>query len=139
MCLLDKFQVEIGKRILKLPRFHTNISVLLGLKWPSFRLVVLLRKLTYLAKLLANDSNSTSSIVFRSLASDDVLSISLVQQCMELELLFGTNVLKQCLESLDNAVHIVQSAKPQLIDADWNRSICLASSHPSLTLPPTTC
>lgn len=43
MCLLDKFQAEVGKRILKLPRFHTNISVLLGLKWPSFRLVVLIR------------------------------------------------------------------------------------------------
>ena len=68
--------------------------------------------------------------VFHSLASDDVLSISLVQQCIELELMFGTNVLEQCLKSPDDAVFIVQSTKPQLIDADWSQSIHLASLHP---------
>ena len=48
MRMLDKFQAEIEKRILRLPQYHTNISVLLGLKWPSFRLLVLVRKLSYL-------------------------------------------------------------------------------------------
>ena len=133
MKLLDRFQAEIGKRILRLPRYHTNISVLLGLKWPSFRLLVLVRKLSYLAKLLSDNSNCTSSRVFRSLASENLFDISLVQQCKELELLFGTDVLEQCLLSPDEAVSIIQHAMSQLIEADWSRSLHLGLSHPSLT------
>ena len=131
--MLDKFQAEIGKRILRLPRYHSNISVLLGLKWPSFRLLVLVRKLSYLAKLLSDNSNCTSSRVFRSLASENLFDIGLVQQCKELELLFGTNILEQCLLSPDEAIATVQQAMPHLIEADWNRSLHLGLSHPSLT------
>ena len=50
--MLDRFQAEIGKRILQLPKFHSNISVRVALKWPSFTVLILHRKLMFLAKLL---------------------------------------------------------------------------------------
>ena len=132
MKLLDKFQAEIGKRILKLPRSHTNISVLLGLKWPSFHVLILLHKLSFLAKLLSNNSSCISSNVFQSLAAIDPCSIGLVQQCKEMEVLFGTNFSDQCLNLPDDAIQIIQQAKPLLIEADWVRIIRMTLSHPSL-------
>ena len=132
--MLDRFQAEIGKRILKLPRSHNNLSVRVGLKWPSFVVMILLRKLTFLAKLLSNTSDSNSCRIFQTLASKgDVSNISLVQQCRELEMLFGTKFVEQCFAAPENAVHIVREAKSCLIEADWKRTISMASLHPSLT------
>ena len=45
---LECFQCTLGRRILKLSRFHSNTSVLIGLDWPSVRARVLIRKLNYL-------------------------------------------------------------------------------------------
>ena len=42
---LERFQAEIGKHILKPTRFHNNISVQVGLKWPRFVMIFLYRKL----------------------------------------------------------------------------------------------
>ena len=33
--LLESFQAEIGRRIVRLSRIHSRFSVLLGLSWPS--------------------------------------------------------------------------------------------------------
>ena len=57
MTMLETFQAEIGKWILKLPHSHNNISVCVGLKWPSFVVTILLQKLTLLAKLVSNTSD----------------------------------------------------------------------------------
>ena len=56
--MLDRFQAEVGKRILRLPRSHNNLSVCVGLKWPSFLMTILMRKLAFLAKLLSNKMDS---------------------------------------------------------------------------------
>ncbi len=134
--MLERFQAEIGKRILKLPRSHNNLSVRVGLKWPSFTVTILLGKLVFLAKLLADTPNSDTSShrIFHTLAAKgDIYDISLVQQCKELELLFGTNYLDQCLAAPDEATHIVRDAKQHLIDADWSRTISLTATHTSLS------
>ena len=79
---LERFQAEIGKRVLKLTRFHNNISVRVGLKWPSFVMTILYRKLCFLAKLLSKKSDSNSYRIFYTLASKgDISDISIVQQC----------------------------------------------------------
>ena len=105
--LLDKFKAEVGKRILKLSVTHNSIFPLIGLHWPSFRVVILYRKLRLLSKLLSNNSNDSSGRVFRTLAAHDLLKIGLVEQCRELELSFGTDILPQCLHSPAGALDIL--------------------------------
>ena len=78
-------------------------------------------------------SNSSSVRIFHTMVSKgDVFKISLIRQCKELELFFGTNYLQQCLNSPDNAIHIVREAKSHLIEEDWNRTISIALTHSSL-------
>ena len=78
-------------------------------------------------------SNSSSVRNFHTMVSKGVVfKISLVLQCKELELFFGTNYLQQCLNSPDNAIHIVREAKSHLIEEDWNRTISIALTHSSL-------
>ena len=55
---LETFQCTLGRRILRLSRFHSNISVLIGLDWPSMRARLLIRKLNYLKRVLLADDES---------------------------------------------------------------------------------
>ena len=55
LATLESCQAEIGKRILGVSKFHSNLSTLIGLHWPSVRSRVLARKLGFLAKLLCNE------------------------------------------------------------------------------------
>ena len=73
---LESFQCEIGKRILRLPKSSANNIVRMALLWPSIRARVLCIKLSFLLKVMSEDS--LSSQVFRSLAADDVESLVLV-------------------------------------------------------------
>ena len=74
--ILESFQAEIGKRILGISKYHSNICSRIGLHWPSVKARVLCRKLTFLAKLLEED-DCLSSHVFRTLPSEDVYEISI--------------------------------------------------------------
>ena len=67
------------------------------------RVCILLRKLTFLVKLLQSTSDNLSSHVFHTLASKDVSRISLVEQCQLLECDFGTSFVTQCLNDPENA------------------------------------
>ena len=64
---LEKFQAEIGRRILRLPKFHSDLSVVIALRWSRMRVCILLRKLTFLVKLLQSTSDNLSSRVFHTL------------------------------------------------------------------------
>ena len=46
--LLEAFQGEMAKRILKLPKHFSNIAAVTALDWPSMRARLLLRKLSIL-------------------------------------------------------------------------------------------
>ena len=77
--MLNTFQADIGKRILKLPRSHNNLSVRVGLKRRSCMVMIMLRKRTFLAKLLSNTTDSSSHRIIQTLASKgDVFSISVI-------------------------------------------------------------
>ena len=130
---LESFQGEVGRRILRLPRCYNNLSVRIGLRWPSFKVLILLRKLTFLANLLSKDTQCVSSRLFWSLVAEDPLCISLVQQCKEMELSYGTNFWDQCLKTPEIATRTVGKAKTVLLDADWQSTLSIAGSHPSLT------
>lgn len=62
-------QAEIGKRILGISKFHSNISTLIGLHSPSIKARILIRKLTYLAKLLEKDDSLISHVFWTPLLS----------------------------------------------------------------------
>ena len=95
---------------------------------------ILVRKLKFLTKLLAKTSDANSCRIFHTLAArGNIFDIGLVQQCKELELLFGTNLLVQCIDSPDEAMDIVQNRGQDLLEADWDRTIAKAANHPSLT------
>ena len=66
---LEKFQIEIGKCILRLPKYHSDVSVFLGLHWPRLRVHILMGKLVLLSKLLHSDGVQLSSQVFHTLAA----------------------------------------------------------------------
>ena len=92
---------------------HNYLSVCVGLQWPS--LVILMQKLTFLV--LSNITDSNSCRICQTLASKgDITNISLVQQCRELEMKFGTNILQQCLAAPADAIY---TAKSHLLEADW--------------------
>ncbi len=90
---LDQFQAEIGRRILGLSRFHTREAVLIGLRWPSLRCLVLHRKLAFLARLLSSTQDTLSTRILHTLAAHDIYEVSLVQQCRDLESHFGASIL----------------------------------------------
>ena len=99
--MLECFQCEIGRRILHLPKHHSNKVVRLGLQWPTVATHILIHKL---AKLLANTDDITSSHIFTSLAlSVDVYNVGIVQQCRMLESEIITNVLTLCLMNPEDA------------------------------------
>ena len=86
---LESFQCEIGRRILRLPKFYSNNAVHIRLHWPTVSTRILLRKLSFLAKLLSSNNDSISTRVFNSLAIDDVYDSSIIQQCRKLESALG--------------------------------------------------
>ena len=130
---LESLQAEIGKRILRISKYHSNLGVLIGLHWPSIRARILIRKLNFLAKLL-DGCDSLSAQVFRTLACDDVYNVSLVQQCRSLEQLFGTNFLQLCLGNPSEACSIVNKAKTDILAKDWEHTVHRTNSHPSLAI-----
>lgn len=132
---LDSFQAEVGKRILKLPRSFNNLSVLLGLRWSTFTVSILIKKLTFLTKLINRKTDCTSSRLFHTLLSKGkVYDISLVQQIMELESIYKTNYLDHILKSSSDSDSILKEAKIYLLEADWNKTLSTAKSHSSLAV-----
>ena len=78
---LEQFQHEIGRRILRLSKYHSGDAVCIGLHWPSMATRILLRKLKFMGRLLdPSHSDTVSSRVFTTMAIEDIY-ISIVQQC----------------------------------------------------------
>ena len=72
----------------------------LGLQWPSVATHILIHKLTFLAKLLANTDDIISKHIFTSLAIMDVYDVGIVQQCQMLESDLNPDVLPMCFRTL---------------------------------------
>ena len=129
---LEKFQAEIGRRILRLSKSHSDVSVLIGLHWPRIRVYVLLRKLAFLVKLLQSNRDNLSSRIFRTMASDDIHKISLIEQCQFLEDGYDTSFVADCLNDPENAHLVFKEARAFLLQKDWTLVLEMASQHHSL-------
>ena len=128
---LESFQCEIGRRILRLPKHHSKTVVRLGLQWPSVSTRILIRKLTFLAKLLSSTDDKISDRIFTSLAIVDVYNVGIVQQCRMLEADVSTNVLALCLQNPTDAPSIVKSMRKEIIRSDFDVLLRSAATHPS--------
>ena len=132
--LLERFRCEIGRRILKLSKFHATDTIRIDLHSPSVATQILNRKLTFLSKLLSSSEDTLSSRVFKTLAMEDAYSISIVQQCRMLESTLGTNVVTACLKKTDAVSSIVNTWKKQLLKRDFKYLLQSASQHSSTKL-----
>ena len=99
LCQLEKFQAEIGRRILHLSKHHSHQAVLVALGWPSMRARILNVKLGFLCRLLSSLFSHCSIAIetFKTLANVDVFNLSIVQQCLFLDADFGTNAVATVL------------------------------------------
>ena len=134
---LEKFQCEIGRRILKLSKYHANDVIRIGLHWPAVATRILLRKLTFSSKLLSNYKDTMSSRIFISLAIEDIYNISVVQQCKMLEATLATNIMDQCLSNPNNAPEIVQINKKLLLKRDYSSAMSQPSVYPAAQIAQT--
>ena len=82
---LESFQSEIGKKILKLPKFSANQVPLLALNWPTMRCRCLCAKLSFLYKIHSSERSTLSTEVFNSLTFPSIESTLLINQCHLLE------------------------------------------------------
>ena len=117
---LESFQHEIGCRILRVPKFYSKAAVRIGLHWPTVSSRILIRKLSFLSKLLAGSRDTISHRVFTSLAAmEDIFETSIVQQCRMLEANLNTSVLAECLTHPECAPDIVKRSKVNIINSDF--------------------
>ena len=96
---LESFQAQLGKRILKLPKYTANNIPLLALQWPSMRCSCFCAKRTFLHRVWSD--GDLQNQLFTCLAASDVESINLVKQCHFLEWPYGTNFTDNILNDND--------------------------------------
>ena len=125
---LERFQHEIGCRILRLPKFYSKSAVRIGLHWPTVATRVLIRKLGFLSKLLSGNEDTISRRIFTSLAMENIYKTSIVQQCRMLEANLDTCVLAKCLSDPVNARYIVRENKKHILNSDFNILLSAATT-----------
>ena len=133
--LLENFQAEIGRRILKLSRFHSSLAVRIGLSLPSITSRILIQKLTYLSHLLSSDDDdSIATRTFKTIASQNVYNLSLVMQCIFLDSKLKTNCTAQILNDLTYASSSLRAMKKIIASTDKHLMLNEASKHQSVSL-----
>ena len=119
--MLESFQCEIGCRIHCLPKHHSDKEVRLGLQWPKLYTCILIRKLTFLAMLLANTEDIISNCIkfFTSLAIIDVYNVGIIQQCQMLESELNIDALAMCMKNPQDAPAIIKSLRTDILKSDF--------------------
>ena len=114
-----RFQSQMGKRIIKIPKHYANLLPRVTLLLPSMRVWILIRKLHFLAHLLTSNDNTLGATTFQTLAMCNVDDISLVQQCRWLESHFThDSITDRYLKYPEVATSIVHKAELDLLKRD---------------------
>jgi len=133
--LLESFQADIGHRILKLSKLHSQLSVHIGLSWPSITSRILMQNLSFLCRLLTSDDDSIAIHTFNTFVSQSAHNLSLVKQCIFLDsklktnfttlILSDTGSARACLKVMKKSI---SSTDRQLLleEAGHHQSVCLA-------------
>ena len=85
-----------------------------------------------MVKLLQSNGDNLSSRIFRTMASDDIHKISLIEQCQFLEDGYDTSFVADCLNDPENAHLFFKEARAFLLQKDWTLVLEMASQHHSL-------
>ena len=129
--LLERFQAELGRRILKL---HSALATQIGLAWPTMKARLLSQKLRFLGKLLSKNRDNIATRTFQTIASRNVYDISIVDQCIFLDSLLGTYSTAHVLSNLDTVEAAVKSLTKSTKVADSAAVLEDAENHQSVRL-----
>ena len=135
---LEAFQGEIaflGRRILKLSKFHSSLSTRLALRWPSVAARILIRKLNLLSR-ISSEEESTSGRSFSHLAATDPQSLRIIQECRSLE---GKLNCQGTTDSVLNSESSPKEVKKRILMTDWETCISTASQHNSTAVAANIC
>ena len=132
--LLNWFQSELGKCILRLSRFHSHLAPLLALSWPSMAARINLLKLRFLCRLLSSEHDTLASRTFHTLASQDIYSVNVAQQCIFLDSKLGTNATASILSNIEDPKALLRKAKQAIIKQDNKLRLQVAAKHQSVKL-----
>ena len=131
---LERFQAELGRRILKLSKHHSSLSTMIGLSWPTMKSRILRCKLRFLGKLISDDRDNIATRIFRTIGSQNVYDISIVQQCIFVDSTLGTKSTASLLNNTDNVATTVR-AQLKAISATVRESVLQeAANHQSVML-----
>ena len=108
--MLECFQGEIAKRILKLPKWYSNSAAIIALGWNSLHSVCTIRKLRFLQRVMTNEE-SICHHAFSALV-DNAEALGLVRECRELEERYKSNFTSEILSANEPAdgLNIIRSA-----------------------------
>lgn len=129
--LLERFQAEIGRRILKLTRYHSSLAVQIGLSLPSVTSRILKLKLSYRYHLLSSENESIATTTFKVMASQNVYNLLLVRQCIFLDSKLKT---AQILNGINCASSCLGVKKKAITSTDHRLMLEEASKHQSVSL-----
>ena len=128
--LLERFQAEIGRRILRLNRYHSYLAVRIGLSLPSIASRILIQKLGYLLRL---SSSKDATNTFKTIACLNAYNLSLVKQCIFLDSKLKTNCTAQILNNMEDASSSLKAMKKTIISTDQNVMLEEASKYQSVS------
>ena len=127
---LEAFQGEIGRRILKLTKFHCTLSTRIALEWPSVSARILTKKLSLLLK-VCSGGESMGCRFYTSLAASDQQSLRLIQEYQSLENKLDCHDVTDGVLEKSEDQHAI---KKLIMEADWKASLKEAAKHQSTAL-----
>ena len=93
-----------------------------------------LLKLGFLCRLLSSEHDTLASRTFHTLASQDIYSLSVVQQSIFLDSKLGRNATASILSNTEDAKALLRKAKPAIIKQDNRLRLQVAAKHQSVKL-----
>ena len=127
--ILESFQGEIAKRILRLPKWYSNTAAIIALGWNTLHSVCTTRNLKFLHRV----TTSKESICHRvfSATVDDIESVSLVRECRELEQRYKSNFTSTILCAHgEDRLDIIQNSQKSIYKINQSLLLQKASEYP---------
>ena len=131
--LLERFQAEIGRRILRLNRYHSSLAVWSLTAFNNFENTDTKARLGLL-RLSSSKDVSIATNTFKTIASLNAYNLSLVKQCIFLDSKLRTNCTAQILNNMEDTSSSLKAMKKTIIFTDQNLMLEEANKHASVRL-----
>ena len=126
--ILEAFQGEIGRRILRLSKSHSLLSTRIALQLQSIASRILSRKLSLLHRVRIG-GESIGQKVYSELTINGPQRLCLVEECLSLEDKVGCNGVTQ--DILDGNSASARGWTKVIAEEDWEKCLCDAQIHQS--------